>query len=132
MSLFFEKKKKQEVNVHINRLLSDCPEGRRLDCRIKHVLVGMVVPIVDRHPRVDQAFAATTKDFSGHGVGMVFQCPDAPAETMLGFCIAGKMVFFRAEAKHVEPIGGGFYLHGFELFEVISLEDYPELEPLKL
>ena len=129
---FFEKKKTHEVNAHINRLLSDCPESRRLDCRIKHVLVGMVVPLVDRHPRVDQAFAATTKDFSSRGVGMVFNRPEAPVEAMLGFCIAGNMVFFRAEIKHTEPIGGGFYLHGFELFEVVSLEDCPELESLTL
>jgi hypothetical protein len=130
--MFFEKKKTQEVHAHINRLLSDCSEGRRLDCRIKHVLVGMVVPIVDRRPVVDQAFAATTKDFSSHGVGMVFQRPEAPPEAMLGFCIAGKMIFFRAEAKHTEPIGGGFFLHGFEMFEVVSLEDYPELESVDL
>jgi hypothetical protein len=131
MSLF-KRKNPQEVRAHIDKLLSNSKDGRRLDSRIKHVLVGMVVPIVNRRPQISEAFAATTKDFSSHGVGMVFQKPDAPAEAMLGFFINAQMVYFRGEFKHSEPIGGGFFSHGFELYEVVSPGEYPELAALTL
>ena len=132
MSLFFERKI-HEVKSFVGRLLNnDCPGGRRVDSRTMRVVAGIVIPIADRHPQVGQAFTATTKDFSNTGVAMVINQPLAPDQAILGFHLSGKMVFFRAEAKHTEPMGGGFYQHGFQLFEVVSLTDYPELESLSL
>ena len=132
MSLFFGKKV-HDVKSLVGRLLnSDCPEGRRVDSRTLQVMVGFVIPIADRRPQVGQAFTATTKDFSNTGVAMVINQPLAPDQAILGFHLSGKMVFFRAEARHAEPMGGGFYQHGFQLFEVVSLKDYPELESLSL
>ena len=129
--MFFDKKI-QEVKGFVGRLLNDRPEGRRVDVRTMRVVAGFVIPIEDRKPRVDRAFTATTKDFSNTGVAMVLKEPTAPEEAILGFHLSAKMVFFRAEFRHTEPMGGGFYQHGYQLFEVVSLKDYPELESLKL
>lgn len=132
MSLFFARKPHDVKNL-VGRLLnSGCPEGQRVDNRTMRVMVGIVVPIADRRPQVGQAFTATTKDFSNTGVAMVINRPEAPDEAILGFHLSGAMVFFRAEAKHMQPMGGEFYQHGFQLFEVVSLKDYPELESLSL
>lgn len=132
MSLFFGRKV-HDVKSLVGRLLNDdCPEGRRVDSRIMRVVVGIVIPIADRRPQVGQAFTATTKDFSNTGVAMVIDQPHAPDEAILGFHLSGKMVFFRAEIKHSGSMGGGFYQHGFQLFEVVSLKDYPELQSLSL
>ncbi len=129
----FLDKKIQEVKNFVGRLLNnDCPEGRRVDSRTMRVVVGFVIPIVDRKPLVDQAFTATTKDFSNTGVAMVVKQAETPEDAILGFHLSAKMVFFRAEFRHTEAMGGGFYQHGYQLFEVVSLQDYPELEPLKL
>ena len=38
------------------------------------------------------------------------------------------MTFLRAQAKHLDPMGGGFYQLGFQLIEIILPGDYPELE----
>ena len=40
----------------------------------------------------------------------------------------GEMAFVRAEAKHLNPMGGGFFQLGFRLLEVVSAGDYPGLE----
>ena len=122
-----------EVKNLVSRLLNnDRPGGQRVDSRTIRVVVGIVIPIADRQPQIGQAFTATTNDFSNTGVAMVINQPQAPDMAILGFHLSGKMVFFRAEAKHTEPMGGGFYQHGYQLFEVVSLNDYPELESLKL
>ena len=47
---------------------------------------------------------------------------------ILGFRFEGEMTFVRATARHLSPMGGGFYQLGFYLQEVVSLGDYPELE----
>ena len=38
------------------------------------------------------------------------------------------MVFVRAQAKHLNPMGGGFYQMGFRLLEMVSVADYPQLK----
>jgi hypothetical protein len=132
MSPFFKRRVHEVKSLVIRLLASGCQEGHRVDSRIMRAVVGVVIPIADRRPQIGQAFTATTKDFSNTGVAMVIKQPHAPDQAILGFHLSGKMVFFRAEVRHTEPMGGGFYQHGFQLFEVVSLEDYPELESLSL
>lgn len=132
MSLSFGKRI-HDVASLVGRLLnSDCPECRRVDSRTMRVMVGIVVPLANRHPQVGEAFTATTKDFSNTGVAMMIHQPQTADQAILGFRLSGAMVFFRAQTKHMEPAGGGFFQYGFQLFEVVSLEDYPELESLSL
>ena len=107
-------------------------DGRRIDSRIRQVVVGLIVPIENRQLQTDRAVAALTKDFSSGGVAMVINQPRGPEQAILGFRMGGAMTFFRAENRHMEPIGGGFYQIGFQLFEIVSLRDYPELKSLSL
>jgi hypothetical protein len=108
--------------------LSIKTDGRRLDSRIKRVVVGVIVPLEERRLQVDRAFTVLTKDFSSGGVAVVVNNqPGGPEQAVLGFRLEGAMSFFRAEARHVEPMGGGFFQIGYQLFEVVSARDYPEL-----
>ena len=108
-------------------------EGRRVDSRITRVVVGMIIPIENRQLQVDKAFTAVSRDFSSGGVAMLLnQQPRGPEQAILGFRLSGAMTFFRAETRHIEPIEGGFYQIGFQLFEVVSPRDYPGLESLSL
>jgi hypothetical protein len=92
----------------------------------------MIIPIENRQLQAAQAFTAVTKDFSSTGVAMLLNQPHGLEQAILGFRLNGAMTFFRAESKHLEPIEGGFYQIGFQLFEVVSPKDYPDLESLSL
>jgi hypothetical protein len=106
--------------------------GRRVDSRVKRVVVGIVVPIDDRRLQVDRAFTVLTKDFSSGGVALVLNEPSGPEQAILGFRLEGAMSFFRAESRHSEPMGGGFYQIGYQLFEVVSARDYPALATVSI
>ena len=69
-----------------------------------------------------------TKEFSNTGVAVVLDEPQALDQAILGFRFEGQMTFLLAEAKHLNPMGGGFYQSGSRLLEVVSPGDYPELE----
>lgn len=104
----------------------------RIDPRVKHLIVGLVVPIEGRQIQAGQAFTAVTQDFSKTGVGIVVKGLPALEQAVLGFRHGGPLGFVRGEVRHTTSIGGGFYLMGFELFEVVLPSDYPELESLSL
>ena len=106
--------------------------GRRVDSRIRRVVVGIVVPIEDRQLHVDRTFTVLTKDFSSGGVAIVVNAPKGPEQAILGFRLEGAMSFFRAESRHIEPMGGGFFQIGYQLFEVVSARDYPELATVSI
>jgi hypothetical protein len=112
--------------------LANRTEGRRIDSRIKRVVVGIVVPIEDRRLQTDRAFTVLTKDFSSAGVAIVVNQPGGPEQAILGFRLEAAMTFFRAESRHMEPMGGGFFQIGYQLFEVVSARDYPELTSLSI
>ena len=61
-----------------------------------------------------------TKDFSNTGVAIVLEQPLGLEQAILGFRLDGEMTFVRAEAKHLNPMGGGFFQLGFQLLEVVS------------
>ena len=77
-----------------------------------------------------QAFTAVTKEFSSSGVGLVLDQPIRLDLAVLGFRLEGQMEFVAARAKHLEPMGGGFYHVGFQLTEIVSSADYAELKSL--
>jgi len=132
MSMFFNSKL-HDVKDFIGRLLnSELQDGPRVDSRTTRVLVGMVVPLINQRPQIDQAFTAIATNFSNTGAALAINQPQAPDVAILGFHLLGKTIFFRGKEKHTEPMGGGFYQHGYQLSEVVSMKDYPELESLKL
>jgi hypothetical protein len=134
----FTRDRSKAVQSFILKLVnSNCPEiealkaGPRLEGRVNLVVVVMVVPLVKKKPVVGKAFAALTKEFSTSGVALVL--PDARSmdEVALGFRREGEIAWVRAAAKHLSPLGAGFYQLGFRLMEVLPSADYPELRSLR-
>jgi hypothetical protein len=107
-------------------------EGPRTNSRVDLMLVVMIVPVEDGQPQVGRAFAAVTKEFSNTGVAVVFKEPHALDKAILGFRFQEEMTFLRAEAKHLNPMGGGFYQLGFRLIDVVQADECPELKAVKL
>jgi len=136
VSLFTRDTKRGVRSFVLKLVNNNCPElkalieGPRQDTRVPLTVVVLVVPVENGKPRVEQSFFAVSKEFSCTGVGLVLDHPRALEQTILGFRWQGGMVYLLANARHLSPMGGGFYQLGFELQEVVSPGDYPELESL--
>lgn len=136
MPLFTRNKK---IGVHsfvLKVVNNNCPElesmheGPRLDSRVNLTVVVLIVPMENGEPQVEQAFTAVTKEFSGTGVAVVLNEPRGPDEVILGFRWEGEMIFVHAKARHLNPLGGGFYQLGFHLTEMAHPGDIPQLRSL--
>jgi hypothetical protein len=138
MSLFSKKKDVAVTNFVLKLINNNCPrlatilEDLRGDSRVNLVVVVMVIPLENGRLQVPQAFTAVTKEFSNTGVAVVLDQPHRMHQAVLGFRFEGTMTFIRAEAKHTDPMGGGFCQIGFHLIEIVSPADYPELKSLTL
>jgi hypothetical protein len=136
MSLFSKRKDLAVHSLVLKLVNTHCPkltamlEGPRQDSRVNLVVVALIIPMEGGQPQVPQAFTAVTKEFSNNGVGLVLSQPIGLDWAVLGFRLEGKMEFVRAQAKHLDPMGGGFYQIGLHLTEVVSPADYPELKTL--
>jgi len=131
----FTKNREIAVQSFILKLVNNnCPEllalieGPRIDSRVNLTVVVAVVPVEKKEPQIDQTFTAVTKEFSNNGVALVLSEPLGLDHAILGFRFEGQMVFVRAQAKHLNPMGGGFYQMGFRLLEMVSVADYPQLK----
>jgi hypothetical protein len=131
----FTRNKRAQVQGLILRLVNNsCPElkaladGPRLDRRVNLTLVVVIVPVEKRRLCVDDAFTAVTKEFSNTGLAVVLSEPKGLDEVILGFRFEGEMIFAHAKAKHLNPLGGGFYQLGFQVTDTACVGDYPELE----
>ncbi len=136
MSLFSKRKDLAVHSLVLKLVNTHCPkltamlEGPRRDSRVNLTIVALVIPIDGGQLQVQRAFTAVTKEFSNNGVGLVLDEPVALDWAILGFRLEGQMEFVRAQAKHLNPMGGGFHHIGFHLIEVVSSADYPELKSL--
>jgi len=119
------------VNNHSPALRAQL-DGPRLDSRVNLAVVVLIVPIEGRRLQVSEAFMAVTTDFSNTGVAVVLDQSRRLDRAVLGFHFAGTMTFVRAKEKHITPMGGGFYQLGFQLTEIVSAAEHPELQPLSL
>jgi hypothetical protein len=133
----FSRKKDFGVQSFVLKMVNNnCPElkalveGPRLDTRVNLVVVVMVVPLENKRLQIRRTFTAVTKEFSNNGVSVVLDRPIELHEVILGFRFEGEMTFIRADAKHLEPMGGGFYQLGFKLKAVVNSGDQPELSAL--
>ncbi len=136
MSLF-TKSHKNEVQTFLMKVVNNnCPEltalreGPRLDRRVNLTIVVTVIPVEGGQLCADAAFTATTKEFSAHGVALVLDGPRPLDEALLGFRWEREMVFVRAKAKHLNPMGGGFFQLGFQITELVHVGDHPELRAI--
>jgi len=134
VSLFTKNKRTQVQSFILKIVNNNCPElkahaeGPRLDHRVNLTIVVLVIPIERGELRLDRAFTAVTKEFSNTGVAVVLSEPRGLDEVLLGFRWEGEMTFMRAQAKHLNPIGGGFYQLGFHMTDTACTGDYPALQ----
>ncbi len=137
--LLFRKRQDVAVRTFILKLVNNncddvkaLAEGPRADSRVEMVMPVRIIPVENKQPRRDQAFNAVTKEFSNTGVAVVLGQPCGLDEVILGFRLGGDMTFVRAQARHLNPIGGGFYQLGFRLSEIVSAGDCPDLASQRL
>ncbi len=135
----FTKKKDTGVHTFILKVVNNnCPElkamieGPRLDRRVNLTVVVTVVPVEEGEIITERAFNVVTKEFSNNGVALVLSEPIGLDELILGFRWEGEMVFVRAVAKHLNPMGGGFYQLGVNFTEMLHVGDHPELRSVLL
>ena len=134
----FSKNKEREVQTFILHLMNNhCPglsvldhEDSRRECRANLTLVVLVVPLQDGKPDALRAFPAVTKEFACSGVSLVLDQPLPLEEAYLIFREESRVTYVLARAKHLSPMGGGFFQLGMEMTEIVSEEDCPELKPL--
>jgi len=135
---FFQKKEHEVQSFMLKLVNNNCPElkaleeGPRLEARVNLTLVVLVIPIVQKRPKVERMFAAVTKEFTTLGLSLVLNDPRAIDEVVLGFRCEGETKFVRAAAKHLSPMGAGFYQLGLQLKQMMHPSDWPELEGITL
>jgi len=138
MALFTRKKESAVQSFLVSLLNENCRalrerlEGPRLEGRVNLTLVLSVVPVEQGKPLLDRAFYATTKEFSTTGVALVVDQPYGLDEALLGFRRRGSTVWLRAKARHLHPLGGGFFQLGLRLTERLESCDCPELAKMSL
>lgn len=135
----FSKKNKVDKSVKaflvglLNNNCSDLKsliEGDRNDQRVNLSVVIGLIPIENDEPNADHAYTVVTRDFSTTGVSIILEKPIGFDLAVLAFRFDGMMKYFKAEARHLNPMGGGFYSLGFQLLEETYSGDYPQLETI--
>ena len=136
MRLFVRDKEKAVQGFVLKLLNTNCHEllakmeGPRLEGRVNLTLVVWIVPVEDEELLVRRAFTAVTKEFSSKGVAVVLNEPRGIDSALIGFRWRGGVTWLRARAKHLNPMGGGFFQLGFRLVERLCAADYLELDEL--
>ena len=133
MRLFAENKEVGVQSFLLKLVNNNCSgleamtEGPRLDGRVNLTIVTLVIPMQGGRPQTGKSFCAVTKEFSTTGVAVVLDEPVGLDDVILGFRWECETKFLRAVAKHLNPMGGGFYQLGFQMTETINVGDFPEL-----
>lgn len=137
--LLFSRNKEREVKSFILKLVNNnCSElealmeGPRLEGRANLTIVVLVVPMEKGKPQFRQAFAAVTKEFATAGVSLVLHEPKAVDEAILCVRWEGETKYILGKAKHLNPMGAGFYQLGLKLKQMVYPGDYPGLEEIRL
>lgn len=138
ISLFSRNKELKVRGLVLKLLNTNCSAIRaqvsdvRGDDRVNLTVVVAVIPLKDGRCQMNDVFTTVTKDFSSNGLALIADRPIAFDQVILGFRIGGEMAFVRAEAKHINPMGGEFFQLGLRLAEVVSLGQHPELESVSV
>lgn len=137
LSLFSSRRREQEVQGFVSKLVNNhCPElqalieGPRKDIRLPLTVIVLVTPLEGRRLRMEKTFAAPTKEFSSTGVSLVLPEPRAVDEVILAFRNEFDMKYIRAQSRHLDPMGAGYYQLGLQMTEVVVAGDYPGLASL--
>jgi hypothetical protein len=136
MSLFAPRKDIRIRSFVLKLVNNHCPGlmlrsgDLRNDKRVNLTVVATIIPVENGRIQADEAFTAVTKEFSANGVAIVLDEIRRMEQAVLGFRFEGEMTFILAESKHLDPMGGGFWQCGFQLQEIVSSGDFPELQSL--
>ena len=137
--LLFSRNKTVDVQTFLLKLVNNhCPkmaplfEDRRNETRVSVCVVTLVVPFRDGKPQTANHFPAVTQEFSTTGVSIVLDQPRGLDEVILAFRWENEMKFIKGSARHLNPMGAGFYHLGIELSTVVRVDEYPELESLHI
>ncbi len=135
--LLFSRNKTVGVQTFLLKLVNNqCPElaplfdNRRDETRATVCVVTLVVPLKEGVPQLAEHFATVTKEFSTTGVSIVLDEPRGLDDVILAFRSEQEMVFLRGTAKHLNPMGAGFFHLGIQLSTLVSADEYPELGQL--
>ncbi len=138
MSLFSRNKSAKVQSLILKLVNTNCPsialreEDLRKDRRINLSLVVAVIPLEEGKLQAKQMFTAVSREFSNEGLSLILDRPRGFHQAILGIRIEREMVFLRAEAKHLSPMGGGFFQLGFQLLDAVSPDKFPELANVSL
>lgn len=135
----FAKNQEREVQSFLLKVVNNnCQElrtlmdGPRTESRIPLVGVVLVVPLLKNRPAMGQAFTAITKELSTTGMALVLAEPRGLDEVVVGVRWEGDMTYLRAKAKHLNPLGGGFFQLGLHVTSVVHPGEYPQLDSVSL
>ncbi len=141
MDLFSRRKSHTDVQQFLLRLANNrqataCTLTREQRCTSRtttNLNIGVwVVPVEDDAADVDAAFAALTSDIGHNGLGVLADRPSTTEEIMVVFPSDLVPTFLRVTVQACTSLGAGFYRLGTEATELVTLDDFPELERVGL
>lgn len=133
VSLFARNKERKVQSLMLNLINNHCPAlrglaaGPRLEHRVNLTVVVLVIPFEKGKLVFEDRFTAVTKEFTSRGASLVLHECLAADQVVVGFRYEGAMHFVLAQARHLNPLGGGFWQLGLRFKEIVHPSDYPEL-----
>ena len=132
MFSFNRQNKLVEVQKYIRRLadltspnLCSVEGELRATSRQNRVLPTILIPVEKNEPVVGEATPALTKDVSDDGVGLVLHQPLHVEQVAIGLWLAEEETpwFFQGEVRQNSRIGGGYWVIGVKLTEVLNVTE---------
>ena len=147
MILARKKERQRDAKVLLSQIagmtdseLTPVQEDSRQHVRKSRVFPVLLTPWEDGGPTVADSVYALTKDVSGQGLALVLQSPYRIEQAVIGLVIPSpgdpnaccKLHFVLGTVRQNVPLGGGYWQLGFELNELLQMDDHPSLEQLSL
>lgn len=132
----FNRARKNNVRRKMLRFLNNVQIGRisqkdaRDESRTRLALRVALVPLKDEKPDFQHVDYVTSLDASSSGIGVISAFPLRSENALLAFRIDDQLRVFSAKQTHCHGSAGNIYLSGFELTELLSDQDFPEIEKL--
>ena len=139
MFSLFEKKSVVDLTPFIRRLCDlttpnrPVPDCQRYDLRSNRTLPVLLCPWRKNRPQNEEIEFAITKDISDRGIGLIRRDSLAKGEYVIAFWLNEEMPepwFFRVTVLLNQNIGGGFWLVGSQLEELLNEQHKRALESL--
>jgi two-component system, sensor histidine kinase len=116
--------KERQANVQ------SCADEQRSEARTNMHLGIWGVPLVNNQPQLDQVFRGVTRDCSSLGIGILVDQKVHSSEVLIGMPGKAGTALVRAEVRANIQLGRGYYQLGLRAWELVSLDDHPELRAI--